>query len=78
MLQKIAKIVLTRWDTPWYSPVMPGQRATNKKQFTAAFTKDELAAIDAAAARLGVTRTEFLRRAAMRQVQLETQKKESK
>lgn len=53
---------------------MPGQRATNKKQFTAAFTKDELAAIDAAAARLGITRTEFLRRAAMRQVQLETHK----
>lgn len=54
---------------------MPGQRATNKRQFTAAFTKEELAAIDAAAARLGVTRTEFLRRAAMRQVQLEIQKK---
>lgn len=52
---------------------MPGQRATNKRQFTAAFTKDELAAIDAAAARLGVTRTEFLRRAAMRQVQKEAQ-----
>ncbi len=54
---------------------MPGQRATNKKQFTAAFTKEELAAIDDAASRLGVTRTEFLRRAAMRQVQLENQKK---
>lgn len=54
---------------------MPGQRATNKKQFTAAFTKEELAAIDSAAVRLGLTRTEFLRRAAMRQVQLENQKK---
>jgi len=47
---------------------MPGQRATNKKQFTAAFTRDELNAIDAAAARQGITRTEFLRRAAMLQV----------
>lgn len=54
---------------------MPGQRATDKKQFTAAFKKDELAAIDAAAARQGLTRTEFLRRAAMRQVELENQKK---
>ncbi len=52
---------------------MPGQRATNKRQFTAAFTKDELAAIDAAAAKLGVTRTEFLRRAAMREVKKEAQ-----
>jgi len=56
---------------------MPGQRATDKKQFTAAFKKAELAAIDAAAARLGLTRTEFLRRAAMRQVELEKNKKDS-
>lgn len=62
-----------------YIVVMPGQRATDKKQFTAAFKKAELAAIDAAAARLGLTRTEFLRRAAMRQVELESQKnKDSK
>lgn len=57
---------------------MPGQRATDKKQFTAAFKKDELNAIDAIAARLGLTRTEFLRRAAMREVALEKQKKEAK
>lgn len=57
---------------------MPGQRATDKKQFTAAFKKDELNAIDTVAARLGLTRTEFLRRAAMREVALEKQKKEAK
>ena len=56
---------------------MPGQRATNKRQFTAAFTKDELAAIDAAAERLSLTRTEFLRRAAMYQVKLEQLKKKN-
>jgi hypothetical protein len=54
---------------------MPGQRATDKRQFTAAFKKEELAAIDSMAARLGLTRTEFLRRAAMREVALENQKK---
>ena len=57
---------------------MPGQRATDKKQFTAAFKKEELAAIDAAAARLGLTRTEFLRRAAMRQVKLEQEEQQQK
>lgn len=43
---------------------MPGVRATDKKQFTAAFKKDELEKIDAEARRMGITRTEFLRRAA--------------
>ncbi len=57
---------------------MPGQRATNKKQFTAAFTREELSAIDAEAARLGISRTEFLRRAAMAQVKQLAQAKEQK
>ena len=47
-----------------YNVGMPGQRAANKKQFTAAFTVDELKSIDEAAKREGITRTEFLRRAA--------------
>ena len=54
---------------------MPGQRASDKKQFTAAFKKEELDAIDYVASRLGLTRTEFLRRAAMREVKLEQAKK---
>lgn len=55
---------LTRWDTPCYSTVMPNKRADDKKQFTAAFRKEELARIDAFAQKLGITRTEFLRKAA--------------
>lgn len=43
---------------------MPNKRADNKKQFTAAFRREELARIDALAQKLGITRTEFLRRAA--------------
>ena len=48
---------------------MPGQRASNKKQFTAAFTKEELAKIDEMANKMGISRTEFLRRAAMEAVE---------
>lgn len=51
-----------------YDVGMPNQRATNKKQFTAAFDKAELAAIDNEARKLGITRTEFLRMAAMKEV----------
>ncbi len=43
---------------------MPNKRADNKKQFTAAFRREELDRIDALAQKLGITRTEFLRRAA--------------
>lgn len=43
---------------------MPNKRADDKKQFTAAFRKEELARIDALAQKLGITRTEFLRKAA--------------
>lgn len=43
---------------------MPGVRATNKKQFTAAFQRSELDDIDKLAKKLGFTRTELLRRAA--------------
>lgn len=57
---------------------MPNQRATNKKQFTAAFDKAELAAIDNEARKLGITRTEFLRMAAMKEVKRMLQEKSMK
>ena len=47
-----------------YNADMPGKRASNKRQFTAAFPVDELRAIDEAARSAGITRTDFLRRAA--------------
>lgn len=61
-----------------YDVVMPNQRATNKKQFTAAFDKAELAAIDNEARKLGITRTEFLRMAAMKEVKRMLQEKSMK
>lgn len=44
---------------------MPNQRAANKKQFGVTLTKEEVARIDAAAAALGITRTEFIRQSAL-------------
>ena len=44
---------------------MPNQRAANKKQFGITLTKEEIDRIDAAAAAAGMTRTEFMRRAAL-------------
>ena len=41
---------------------MPNQRAANKRQFGITLTKEEVAKIDAAAKKAGVTRTEFIRR----------------
>lgn len=61
-----------------YDVDMPNQRATNKKQFTAAFDKAELAAIDNEARKLGITRTEFLRMAAMKEVKRMLQEKSMK
>ncbi len=61
-----------------YDVGMPNQRATNKKQFTAAFDKAELAAIDNEARKLGITRTEFLRMAAMKEVKRMLQEKSMK
>lgn len=57
---------------------MPGVRATDKKQFTAAFKKDELEKIDAEARKMGITRTEFLRRAAAQFLKEWKDNKESK
>ncbi len=70
MKNLVDKVGYTSYDTH-----MPSQRASNKKQFTAAFTKDELAQIDKMAKELGITRTEFLRRAAMEAVQAELKTK---
>lgn len=47
---------------------MPNQRAANKKQFGITLTKEEIAKIDAAAKAAGLTRTEFMRRAALAMV----------
>ena len=47
---------------------MPNQRAADKRQFGVTLKKDEVAAIDAAAARLGMTRTEFIRMATLEQL----------
>ena len=44
---------------------MPNQRAVNKKQFGITLTKEEVARIDAAAKEAGLTRTEFMRQAAL-------------
>ncbi len=44
---------------------MPNQRAVNKKQFGITLTKEEVARIDAAAQAAGMTRTEFMRQAAL-------------
>lgn len=44
---------------------MPNQRAVNKKQFGITLTKEEVARIDAAAKEAGMTRTEFMRQAAL-------------
>lgn len=57
---------------------MPNKRADNKKQFTAAFEKVELEAIDAMARELGMTRTEFLRLAAMKEVKRISKDKKQK
>lgn len=56
---------------------MPNQRAADKRQFGVTLKKEEIALIDAAAARLGITRTEFIRLATMEQVkkEMEPQKK---
>ena len=43
----------------------PNQRATDKQQFGITLKKDELAKIDKSAKRLGLTRTEFMRRASL-------------
>lgn len=55
---------------------MPNQRAANKQQFGLTLKKDELAKIDAAAAALGLTRTEFIRRSAL--AAIEQQNKQHK
>lgn len=44
---------------------MPNQRAANKKQFGITLTKEEIDRIDEAARAAGLTRTEFMRRAAL-------------
>ena len=44
---------------------MPNQRAANKKQFGITLTKEEIDRIDEAAKAAGLTRTEFMRRAAL-------------
>jgi uncharacterized protein (DUF1778 family) len=44
---------------------MPNQRAVNKKQFGITLTKEEISRIDAAAREAGMTRTEFMRQAAL-------------
>lgn len=46
----------------------PNQRATDKQQFGITLKKDELAKIDKSAKRLGLTRTEFMRRASLKLV----------
>lgn len=52
---------------------MPNQRAANKQQFGLTLKKDELAKIDAAAAALGLTRTEFIRRSALAAIEQQNQ-----
>lgn len=64
-MQKKDKKSIDRLDTPCYSMGMPNQRAANKKQFGVTLTKEEVARIDAAAAALGMTRTEFIRQSAL-------------
>lgn len=48
---------------------MPNHRAANKKQFGITLKKDEVDRIDAAARAAGLTRTEFMRRAAIAAMQ---------
>lgn len=61
-------------DTPSYDPLMPNQRASNKKQFGVTLTKAEVAAIDAAAAKLGITRTDYIREAVLMKLPKEVAK----
>lgn len=44
---------------------MPNQRARDKRQFSVVFTKEELAEVDALAEYYGMSRTAFLRQAAV-------------
>lgn len=64
-IQKKTKKGVDGLDTPCYIAGMPNQRAANKKQFGVTLTKEEVARIDAAAAALGITRTEFIRQSAL-------------
>ena len=54
---------------------MPNQRAANKQQFGITFNKEDLAAIDAAAKAEGITRTEFILRAAKKYLEASENKK---
>lgn len=62
---------MTVGHTSCYIVVMPNQRAVNKKQFGITLTKEEVARIDAAAQSAGMTRTEFMRKAAMAAIEAE-------
>ncbi len=53
---------------------MPNQRATNKKQFGVTLTKEVVAAIDADAAKLGITRTDYIREAVLMKLPKEVAK----
>lgn len=53
---------------------MPNQRATNKKQFGLTLTKEVVAAIDADAAKLGITRTDYIREAVLMKLAKEVAK----
>ncbi|MGN0828184.1 MAG: ribbon-helix-helix protein, CopG family [Akkermansia sp.] len=57
---------------------MPNQRAADKRQFGVTLKKDEVAAIDAAAARLGITRTEFIRIATLEQIKRDAEVEQDK
>lgn len=63
-----------RLDSPSYDPPMPNQRATNKKQFGLTLTKEVVAAIDADAAKLGITRTDYIREAVLMKLPKEVAK----
>ncbi len=52
---------------------MPNQRASNKRQFGVTLTVEELKAIDEAAKKMQVTRTEFIRLASLKLLQKEAQ-----
>lgn len=53
---------------------MPNQRASNKKQFGVTLSKDELSKIDEVAKKMGITRTEFIRRATLAFINQEKKK----
>lgn len=56
---------------------MPNKRAANMRNVTTTFDKDDLAKVDAAARAAGMTRSEYMRLAALKLIDELSQRKEN-